>query len=441
MNTENENEALPLDHPSPHLQFWQKCIPEKHRNRMLALLCLGLYCLDLGSDIYVSQELFRDCEYIFGGLAIVFILLPNIVASLFAGKFLPATNRLKVLVGTQYFTFYLGLKAVLFGSSDSLTQFNSLKLLAASIESQLQLYLTLYILFTEHIYILWEETIPTAKIISCITSYISFWLGTSHQDILKIDPAAPFTIVLCQMMTKMYKISLEIVTYTVSLLSFKYFVWVPSMFWGVGESLAEFWARRSITSEHPNSGLNKIVYRRCSRVLNVLLSTALMGIVYVLTSVDYVHLLPYVYEYNRTKCDSCQSSCSQYADPGEIRFLIYVVLCLALIFCIEGFLEFVAFKCTPFGMVIKYQREIEKKEQEEQEIERQHQERQEIERREREDEETMRKEQEDEDIKRKEEEEEIEKSVQGEEDIVRKGKEPNKESTSKIVPYKYMDNT
>lgn len=296
----------------------------------------------------------------------------------------------------------------MYGTSDTMTEFKSLKSLEVSWESLPQLYLTLYILFTKG----WQDTLPTGKVFSALTSYISVLLGFSQKKILNIDSEAPLTLVLWQIMASLIALTLHILAFTVCFLSFKYYAIVVLLLYFLGFSIIFYhlWMKHygesqnieveqsykllqgcwsnfklfysangqrikdkksflSILRSHHYSlsSLFKIESRRYAHVVGVIFYTALMGVIHVLSSVEYVHLLPHLQESNQTQCDQCQSSCPQYAGPNEIRTLTYIVWGLTVIYCIEGIVEFVALQWTPFGVVIKYRGETERKEFEKQE--------------------------------------------------------------------------
>ena len=51
-----------------------------HKVRISAAFGVGLYCADIGSDLYVATQLFLSCDYVFASLNICFIFMANILA-------------------------------------------------------------------------------------------------------------------------------------------------------------------------------------------------------------------------------------------------------------------------------------------------------------------------------------------------------------------------
>ena len=53
------------------------------RARVICIFSLILYCLDNGSDFFVSVDLFRKCHERYGASVLFFIVLPGIIYGFF----------------------------------------------------------------------------------------------------------------------------------------------------------------------------------------------------------------------------------------------------------------------------------------------------------------------------------------------------------------------
>jgi len=372
---------------------------EKTKNRVVAFWGLVLYCLDFGSNAYLAGQLFETCDYIFRGLSVTFLFLPNIAAFLLVTQ---PIMRIKVLFGIRGYTLYHGFQSILHGCPDSMTEFKSVRYLQLY-ESFPQLFLALYILFAKG---------PTNSdywiilILSIFTSYISILVNLNEARVVMINPHAPYTLVLWAIISITNGVSLNILTWTVCMLTFKYYTLAPLTLWHLGNILLNVYritntastqsfkiekncfsmwrqwssimeARRQNSSvdgkpffsilkrfDHDPASL-RIKVRRYIKLFHILLYVPLMGVIYVLTSAEFIHLTYVPLVSNTTLCNSCDRVCPLFTGVEEIRTLIHVVLGLTLISCIEVLVELVAIQWTPFGIIINHQYLMEQKNEEE----------------------------------------------------------------------------